>query len=66
MIAIKALSLSLAALLPLSWIAFDEGQGSAEPDSTIEQLRIGTYVMGSKFDKSDSLGRVVVLEIGGG
>ena len=55
---------SLVALLALPLRA-DEGQGTAAPDATVEELNLGTYWYGVDVDKRALIGKVVLVEIWG-
>ena len=64
-------ALGLAALFLTSALVsatrplLDEGQGTARPGSRIEELQAGSPVFGAPFDVNATLGKVVVVEIGG-
>lgn len=56
--------LALCALLVSPALA-GEGQGTAEPDSKVEDLDLGTYWYGTEISKEDLKGKVVLVEIWG-
>jgi hypothetical protein len=58
-IAMLTLALAIPATIPIS----DEGQGTAQPDANVDGLQMGTYLMGAPLDY---VGKVLVVEIGGG
>ena len=66
MFTIKSAVLALALAIPASTLNIDEGQGTAEPGANLSGLNMGTYLLGASFDSSEMLGKVLVVEIGGG
>ena len=61
---VAGLLLATAAFLALPLDA-GEGQGSADPNASIDDLKLGTYWYGAEVDKRDLIGRVVLVEIWG-
>jgi len=57
--------LSSAFALATLTVAVDTGQGTAQPGSNLAQLQAGSHLLGTEFDPSAQLGRIVVVEIGG-
>ena len=55
---------TLTAFLALP-LAADEGQGTAAPGATVDELNLGTYWYGVDVDKRDLIGKVVLVEIWG-
>ena len=66
MLLLKSALLALTLSAPAIFSASDEGQGSAQPGTHVADLRMGTYLLGSPFDTDEMLGKVLVVEIGGG
>ena len=66
MLITKTLLTVFALALPLAGIVRDEGQGTAQPGAHLDQLRMGNHLLGASFDSSAMLGKVVIVEIGGG
>jgi hypothetical protein len=58
--------LTLALAMPATTPTSGEGQGTAQPGANLDGLQMGTYLMGASFDSSEMLGKVLVVEIGGG
>lgn len=54
-----------AALLLTLPVAADDGQGTAAPGATVDELNLGTYWYGVDVDKRDLIGKVVLVEIWG-
>ena len=59
------LGLFLAVVLVALPLRADDGQGTAEADAHIKDLSLGQYWYGAEIDKSDLLGKVVLVEIWG-
>ena len=55
---------TVVALLALPLCA-DDGQGTAAPDASVEELNLGTYWYGVDVDKRALIGKVVLVEIWG-
>ncbi len=66
MLTTKLALLALALVMPATVPSDDEGQGTAQPGANINDLQMGTYLLGPNFDASAMLGKVLVVEIGGG
>lgn len=60
-----AMAVLVAALSFANPATSDEGQGTAQPGSTLSQLQPGALVYGSPTNLDQYLGRVVVVNIGG-
>ena len=56
------LGLSAVALSETTW---DEGQGKAEPDAVVSELRLGTHWAGPEITHEDLIGKVVLVELWG-
>jgi len=56
--------LTAVALMALP-LGADEGQGTAAPGATVEDLNLGTYWYGVDVDKRALIGKVVLVEIWG-
>ena len=54
--------LTAVALMALPMGAY-EGQGTAAPGATVEDLNLGTYWYGVDVDKRAIIGKVVLVEI---
>ena len=52
------------ALLALP-LGADDGQGTAAPGATVDELNLGTYWFGVDVDKRALIGKVVLVEIWG-
>ncbi len=52
-------------LLVLPMALAEEGQGTAEPNTRVEGLNLGTYWYGSEIATQDLVGKVVLVEIWG-
>ena len=66
MILLKSAMLTLALAGSAFLASNDEGQGTAQPGTHVSDLRMGTYLLGPGFDTEEMLGKVLVVEIGGG
>ena len=66
MLLFKSSLLALALIGPAFFATNDEGQGTAEPGANLSGLNMGSYLLGASFDSSEMLGKVLVVEIGGG
>lgn len=66
MLLFKSAVLALALAAPAALNINDEGQGTAQPGTHVSDLRMGTYLLGAAFDTEEMLGKVLVVEIGGG
>ena len=60
------LALFVAAALLSVLPAVRADQAKAEPGAKLDQLSKGTHIYGPKFDADALLGKVVVVNIGGG
>ena len=56
----------VTAVALLAWpVCADDGQGTAAPDASVDELNLGTYWYGANVDKRALIGKVVLVEIWG-